>query len=362
MAPLSPAAQRVPRCVDTTCAVCYERGVSEPKAAPTTVAATPGNEARERVRPYAPSLRGEHWVIVYFVAAVAGLIVLRALVDAVDFLSVGWIIVLAFVPLVPWLLPRLGTFLKTISPYVQSVKLGGVQFDLREVTREAISVPTSGALALVPNDVGALSSGTSIKELMDSLRDFRRKGSGPVVVIDLQTGTKWRLPNLYFLAHLLEIEPVILQLVFTEAHGAVDGYVVGTCTPGDFRAHVERAVPSYATAVAANPIPEGQDLDDPAQAQALGTSYMQLRQTLAPVAPAAAVGWVTTQSVRDIVGSVLSTTAIEASGGTLSEADVRAAIESPYRYVPATTEGRLSGLIDREAVALIVARAAVAKA
>jgi hypothetical protein len=116
--------------------------------------------------------------------------------------------------------------------------------------------------------------------------------------------------------------------------------------------------------VAANPVPQGQDLDDPGQAQALGTSYMQLRQTLAP--PAApedpAVGWVTTQRVREIVGSVLDETAIEARGGTLGEADVRAVIESPYRYVPATTEGRLSGLIDREAVALTVARAAMASA
>ena len=87
--------------------------------------------------------------------------------------------------------------------------------------------------------------------------------------------------------------------------------------------------------------------------------------TAVPAAAAAdflSVGWVTTQRVREIVGSVLGTTAIEARGGTLGEADVRAAIGSPYRYVPATTEGRLSGLVDREAVALTVARAAVATA
>jgi hypothetical protein len=340
--------------------------VSEATSAPGAEAAEPANAAGEHgpSRAHPLRVRGEHLVVAYFVAAVAGLLVLRALIDAVDFLSVGWIIVLALVPVVPWLLPRLGAFLKAISPYVQSVKLGGVQFDLRAVTREAITVPTSGALALVPNDVGALSSGTSIKELMDALREFRRKGSGPVVVIDLQAGAKWRLPNLYFLAHLLEIEPVILQLVFTEMRGGVDGYVVGTCTPGDFRAQVERAVPSYAVAVAANPIPQAQNLDDPAQAQALGTSYMQLHQLLASPAVAGdpAGGWVTTQRVREIVGSVLGKTAIEARGGTLGEADVRAVIESPYRYVPATTEGRLSGLVDREAVALTVARAAVAAA
>jgi hypothetical protein len=103
-------------------------------------------------------LRREHAAIAYVVLAVAALIVLRALVDELDFISFGWILVLAALPLLPWLLPRLGDFLKAISPYVQSLKLGGLQLDLRVVRREAISVPSQGILASVPNDVAALSS------------------------------------------------------------------------------------------------------------------------------------------------------------------------------------------------------------
>ena len=136
----------------------------------------------------------------------------------------------------PGFFPGLGDFLKAISPYVQSVKLGGLQVDLRVVGREAISVPSHGILASVPNDVAALSSGTAIQELVYAFREFRRKGAGPVVVIDLQDGRKWRLPNLYFLTRLLETEPVVSELVFTEMHGGSDGYVVGAVAPTTFGA------------------------------------------------------------------------------------------------------------------------------
>jgi hypothetical protein len=151
-------------------------------------------------------LRGEHAVVAYVVVAIAALITVRSLVDALDFVGVGWILVLVALPLLPWILPKLGGFLKAISPYVQSLKLGALQLDFRTIERKPISVPSSGIFASVPNDVGALSSGTSIQQLLSALRDFRRKGAGPVVVIDLQDGHKWRLPNLYFLTRLLENE------------------------------------------------------------------------------------------------------------------------------------------------------------
>jgi hypothetical protein len=50
------------------------------------------------------------------------------------------------------------------------------------------------------------------------------------------------------------------------------------------------------------------------------------------------------------------------SRGTSGDEEVRTILSSPYPYVPATTGGRVTGLIDREAVALVVARAALAQA
>jgi hypothetical protein len=299
-------------------------------------------------------------VIPYVLLTVTALIALRALVDELDFISVGWILVLAALPLLPWLLPRLGDFLKSISPYVESLKLGAVQIDLRAVRRDAISVPPQGVLATVPNDVAALSTGTGIQELVSAFRDFRRRGAGPVVVIDLQDGDKWRLSNLYFLTRLLETEPVITELVFSEARGGIDGYVVGSCHPRDFREQVERTVTGYGDASGRLGIPVARDLKNAAQAQLLGDSYKALVRSLGPPG-AASDEWVTPERIRTILGGFLNTVAVELGAATLDDKDVRAVIQSPHRFVPATSGGRLSGLIDREAVSLLVARAAIAE-
>jgi hypothetical protein len=97
---------------------------------------------------------------------------------------------------------------------------------------------------------------------------------------------------------------------------------------------------------------------------------MTFRQALAPTPPAPvavtddddpALGWVTSERIRTILAGFLSTAAVEAAARTLSTDEVRAVVDSPHRFVPATTGDRLSGLVDREAVALAVARAALAE-
>jgi hypothetical protein len=95
-----------------------------------------------------PQFRVKHIAIAYILLAVTGLIVLRATVDELEFLGVGWILALAVLPLLPWLLPRFGSFLREISPYVQSLKLGALQLDFRALRREPIAVPSSGTFRL----------------------------------------------------------------------------------------------------------------------------------------------------------------------------------------------------------------------
>ena len=318
--------------------------------------AATGARSEQRSRP-------ELVAIAYLLIAVAALIALRALVEELDFISFGWILVLAALPLLPWLLPRFGEFVKAISPYVESVKLGALQLDLRSVRRDAISVPSDGILASVANDVAALSSGTAIQELVAAFRDFRRKGGGPVVVIDLQDGHKWRLPNLYFVTRLLETEPVISELVFTEARGGTDGYLVGSCRPDELRRHVELAAPAYAAASVTLDTPAARNLNVPEQANQMGASYMAFLAALGPSSGTdddPVRGWVTPERIRTILVGLLSTAAVELVGETLDDQDVRVVVASPHRYVPATSGERLMGLVDRETVSLAVARAALA--
>ncbi len=263
----------------------------------------------------------------------------------------------------PVLLPRLGEFLRAVSPYVQGVKLGAVQVDFRDVRREAITVPSSGALAAVPNDVAALSSGTAISEVVSSLRRLRREGGSPVAVIDLRDGQKWRLPNLYFVARLLELEPLVSELVFTEMRDDVDGYLLGTCRPDEFRRQVERTLPAYADASGSLTFSAERDVSDPAQAQELGTMFQSLLNSL-PTSPAPVEdplrGYVSSEMVTKIVSGLLSGVAIESTTTTLADEQLRTVLESPHRFIPLKAGGRLNGLIDRDAVALSVARSGVA--
>jgi hypothetical protein len=302
---------------------------------------------------------GAHVFAGYVVVAITALIVLRALVDSLGFISVGWIIILVFLPLLPWLLPRFGGFLRTISPYVQSFKLGVVQLELRAVRSEPIAVPTSGNLASIPNDSTGLSAGTTINELMSSLRELRRKGGSPVGVIDLQDGRKWRLPNLYALARLLDMDPVVSELVFTEIQSGTDGYLVGTCSPDELRRQIEHAVPKYSAAATA--LPAGLDLANNAQAQQFGTAFPIFLQALMPwsgLDDDPINGYVTSRRIIQLPG-LLSGAAVEAPGPMLSEQNLRTVLEAPHRFVPTTTGGRLADLIDRDAVTLTAARTAL---
>jgi hypothetical protein len=112
-------------------------------------------------------------------------------------------------------------------------------------------------------------------------------------------------------------------------------------------------------------LPGEVDLANAAQAQQLGDAFERLREAL-PLSTGAdedpVHGFVTSGRIRSLLTGPLNTAAIEAVGETLSAEDVRTVLGSPHRFVPTTVDGRLSGLIDREAVALVVARAAVASA
>lgn len=300
----------------------------------------------------------------YLVIAVGGLIVLRAKVVSLEFLGVGWILVLVLLPLLPGLLPQLPEFLREISPYVQSLKLGALQLDLRTIQRDPLRVPTDPKFASLPDDINALSTSTDIAELISALRQLRRKGGSPVVIIDLQVGRKWRLPNLYFLARLLEIEPVVSQLLFTEARGGTDSYFVGNCRPEELRRQMEQALPVFRDAAQNIRLSTELDLADPVQATQAADAFKAFRAALPEWSGAEddpAQGYVTSDKVRAILGTKLSTVAIEVVSERLKEDDVDAILGSPHRFVPATAGGRVTELIDREAVALSVARSATAR-
>jgi len=305
--------------------------------------------------PWAP-----YALTVSYLLLVAALIVLRAAIDSLDFLSIGWILVLAAVPLLPAVLPRLGPFLKSVSPYVQSFKIGAVSVDLHSVQSSAVNLEDiAGHLVSISSEAEPQFSGTDVDMLVAGLRRRRGSGDAPIVTVDLKDGRKWRLPNLYFLSRLLEPEPLVDQVIFTEQRGGTDGYLIGTSGADDLRQAIER-VPGYTQALAEANLPSR--AVEPGPSQQVADRFKAFRTALPEPTGRdddPAHGWVTSARIRELLGASLGATAIEATD-TLSEADKVVAVRSPYRFVPATTSGRVTGVVDSDPIARAVARSAVA--
>ena len=303
----------------------------------------------------------------YLVVAIAGLIVLRATVDRLDFIGIGWLIALALIPLLPWALPRLAGFIETMSRYVSRVGVGPVQIELRAVIDAAIVVPTSGpTLASLPNDLHALTSDTGISTVIAALSKLRIRGGAPCGIIDLQTGSKWRLPNVYYLSVVLEVDPVVDMLLFTEKRRGIDGYFVRMSRPDDIRRQIEQALPAYSAARGSVQIPASGDLSDTVTAQQLATAFSAFHRKLDPSKNSnkdddPLFGFVSAERLNELVVSPPGPV-VESPGETLSYEPLRTVLTAADRYVPTTNSaGRLSGLIDQDAVALAVARAALAR-
>jgi hypothetical protein len=300
----------------------------------------------------------------YLAIVVSLLIALRATVDSLDFVGVGWIILLTVLPLVPWLLPRLGPFLKSLSPYLQSFSLGGVQLELRAVEDAAIVVPTSGNLAPIANDQSGFSSSTAIVDLVSQLRNLRRDGAPPVGVIDLQDGQKWLLPNLYFLCFMLEADPILTELVFTEKRAEVDGYFVLACGPSDFRRRVDVAVTEYSAVATTLALTPGR-LIDASYANDLTGKFQAFLSALNATVPAGAprdhvFGYLNAARVTELVGAARAPF-VDDPGTTLSDSTLVTVLNASQRYLPWTSAALLVGIIDRDQVALAVARVALAR-
>ncbi len=294
----------------------------------------------------------------YLVVSLAGLLALRAFVKHFEFVGVGWLLLLAIIPCLPFLLPRIGGFLRDVSPFVKGVKVGMVKVDFRSVSSSGISLPSSGVFASIPNDLNSLSQGTTIAELLKGITQLRRDGGSPVVVIDLRAGEKWRLPNLYFVARILEREPVVSQLLFTENQSGTDGFFVGTCRPRDFSQQVERTLSAYGDASKRLEF-RPNELNSAEEAGTYAELFKELNLSLGSSTPDTNQlrAYVNSGTIRHLASGLLSTVTVESPGTTLNSTQVIQAIDSPYRYVPATSQGRLNSLIDRDLVALSVARA-----
>jgi hypothetical protein len=329
-----------------------------------------GSERRGRTG----SVRGQALALpIAYAIGLIGLIVLRALVGHLGFISMGWLLVLALVPIVPWLIPALAPLAARVAPFVQSVKLpGGFEIALGSAARPAAGlgqvedVLTADHLAqgLVASPTPFTT--TDAMTVISGVQAVRSTGADTVVV-DLGTGMKWRLPNLYFLAWLIANEPVLHWVVFTENRSNTSGLFVGLCGAADVCARIEAAYPQYAQVATqleyldvrrhatgqAQPAP-GPSALEPMRVQHLSDQFNRIRSEVAPpgAAEVPTLAWVTAQDLRNILGPHLATTSLPWSGD-IDRVGLQQIVRSPVPYVAATTpDGGFRGLLDQRQIVL----------
>ncbi len=303
-------------------------------------------------RPGAP--RTAYVLALAYVVLAGGLIVLRAFDQDFAFLGVGWILVFALVPLLPWLLPLVGPWFPRMAPYFQNVRIGVLELQLRDAEPRVASLgQISSVLSVRPLD-GQFTSADAT-EIIGSMNELHSKRA-ELVIVELEGGAKWRYPNLYFLARLLEGDPGgVRQMIFTEARGGEGGFFVCMCSPSELRKRLEAAVPAYAES--------GRHLSIPCDMTAHGLNdqlklqFAAFRQALtaARTQYPEAEGWVRSAELVKLLGTVCNRVSIEARE-SLTDDDYRTIFLSPFRYVATVGDGRFSSVIDQVPLATAFAR------
>ena len=310
-------------------------------------------------------LRASHRLALAYLVFVAALVALRAVYRGnVDFLGMPWILALAVVPLIPWLVPALSPWLQRLAPYVQTVKLGSLEVQLRQ-SEPVVASLGSVAISLTDPSITPLRTApqddfytTHALEIISGMKAIKERGA-EVVTVDLDAGNKWRYPNVYFLERLLEADPVVRQVVFTESRGGEAGYFVAMCSPSELRERFETAFPPYADAGKQLSIPA--EMDAPGLDQTLKAQFDAFRDVLKQSAGRfpELQDWVTSDGLLKLLGTAANRVTIEAKD-MLSDDDFRTVLTSAYRYAAVTSGGRFRSIVDQVPLAVAYARAALA--
>jgi len=269
-----------------------------------------------------------------------------------------WIFAIAVLVLLPLAIARWPGAPGAVASRVRGVKIAG----LLEVDLGDVAAPSKGtdmlAGVLEPLNNAAVAAPTQQIETttvwsISAKATELRAGKTEAFIIDLGLGRRWRLPNLYFFARVLEQRTFVRQLVFVDERGQADagdlGHYLGTCTPHQLQGAIEAHSEQYARA-GANP-PPGEEL---------AAQFQSLRQHLQ-----GADGlhdWVSEATLLRFVGrEVLRADTPLDADGPLTPRDFGRIVCGTARFVPILRRERLRFIADRDLIALAVATRAIAE-
>jgi hypothetical protein len=172
-----------------------------------------------------------------FLLLAACLVVLRSELPEGAMSELHWVLAVAAIPLLPWLLPL-------VRNNVTNFRAGPLEVALRDLNPEQIGPgvceidDVAGALTEVAIPDTPSRSG----EILERIKLIEAKRT-ELVAVDL-AGAPWHLSTIYFFAFLLESRTTVRRLVFEERTPGKHAFL-GMCSPRALRRSIERERPLY---------------------------------------------------------------------------------------------------------------------
>jgi hypothetical protein len=168
-----------------------------------------------------------------FLLLVSSLVVLRTELPAGALNELHWVLAVAAIPLLPWLLP-----------HVKNFKAGPVEFALRDLNPKHVGpdVKEIGDVAEKLTEVSIREAPSRSSDVLERVKQIEAEQT-EIVAVDL-AGARWRLSTIYFFAFLLESRTKVRRLVFEE-RAADRRTFLGMCSPRALRRSIERERPLY---------------------------------------------------------------------------------------------------------------------
>jgi hypothetical protein len=238
-----------------------------------------------------------------------------------------------------------------------SIKLQDAEAPQPPVDLDNVAVGLRGMLAQATGErqvAATMTSGSA--SIITTAKDLSAQGTGAIPV-DLGVGDKWVLPNLYFLALVLERWTRVDVVVFTHTDGQRTGIYVACTSPEALRLRIGVARPEFETAA--------QSTRDGSLNAAGGMFFNQLGQQLqaraAPTAPDTPPEWVDANNLLELARGALTQDSVEIEPDDAIPIDaIRAILAFPQPFVPLTRlDKQLVSIADQNKVALKLARRAI---
>ncbi len=267
-----------------------------------------------------------------------------------------WALLLAGILVLPLFLPAF----KYVAPYIKSVKISELEVSFAQVeiaayplTALADQLRTAAAQVSAPEYETIIISLSSV--IIDAIKAVQTT-KDEILVVDLREGNVWIPPNLYLLTSLAADRTSVRQIAFVETHHEEEVFV-GMCFPDDLREALAQKFPVLQEAA------EKSNYQQLALDYPLGHTYFQVLKNLHPPIPPGVPRqeiWLTSSSLFALAGTYIHRQKIE-SKESLTEDDYRKILRSDYPYTAVVNDEKLESLINRDTVALLVARNQVAK-